>query len=151
MIYFWLTLNWFWTNPLYNALIPSSLAILTKAWSIPRYLISFCLASITWPWSCSRVFVVSIGNVPVTKHHSKIFNIYVPNHIAGLTTTMGNRSKKLKQVVWSNSFKCPYSCILNNHCCTFYGHEQASKCVYSVTPNIPPVILLTVFHTILMM
>lgn len=96
MIYFWLTLNWFWTNPLYNALIPSSLAILTKAWSIPRYLISFCLASITWPWSCSRVFVVSIGNVPVTKHHRKIFNIYVPNHIAGLYVYYNNGKQEQK-------------------------------------------------------
>ena len=51
--------------PLYKAFNPSSFAILTKAWSIPRYLISFCLMSITCPCSCSLVFVVSIGNVPV--------------------------------------------------------------------------------------
>ena len=66
--------NWCWSllglkglrtqYPLYRAFNPSSFAILTNAWSIPRYLISFCLASITCPCSWSLVFVVSIGKVP---------------------------------------------------------------------------------------
>ena len=34
---------------------------------MPRYLIALQDSSTTWPWICSRVLVVSIGNVPESK------------------------------------------------------------------------------------
>ena len=57
------------TYPLYSAATPSSLPMLLRACSIPRYLMTVCRASICWPWICRRVLVVSTGKVPET--HTK--------------------------------------------------------------------------------
>lgn len=49
------------THPEYNARMPSSRPILNKAWNMPRYRTSIQCAC---PWTWSRVFVRSMGNVP---------------------------------------------------------------------------------------
>lgn len=51
--------------PEYRAASPSSRNILNMAWVIPLYRSSDRRASILWPCIWSRVFVVSMGKVPV--------------------------------------------------------------------------------------
>lgn len=57
------------TYPKYNALTPSSLDIFRRAWIMPLYrLATIWPPSLRAPWICSRVLVVSMGNVPVEEH-----------------------------------------------------------------------------------
>lgn len=52
------------THPAYKAANPSCFITFKKQSTIPRYFNWACLASSFCPCICSRVFVVSMGNVP---------------------------------------------------------------------------------------